>query len=35
MTVFNRNAANLALLLPKAPKISDGNEVLKMFLMPL
>jgi hypothetical protein len=29
MTMFIRNAANLAKLRPKASKISDGNENLK------
>jgi hypothetical protein len=34
MTVFIRNAANLAQLLTKASKISDQNENLKNVLMP-
>jgi hypothetical protein len=35
MTVFIRNAANLAHILPKASKMRDGNENLKnVILMP-
>jgi hypothetical protein len=36
MTVLIRNAANLAILLHNASKISDGNvDVKNVFLMPL
>jgi hypothetical protein len=36
MTVFIRNGANLAQLLPKASrKMSDGKEILNKFLLVL
>jgi hypothetical protein len=34
MTVFIRNAENLAQLLPKVSRISDGNEKFKNVFLP-